>query len=98
MDPKAQGAFFIRKGTKIQPIVHEGGQEKELRSGSENVANIVGMGKAADMAKAEMEGEGKLISAADSQGALLLTCVLILEKNLEKMEVEIYDKMGMWCL
>lgn len=60
--PKGTGALYIRKGTKIQPIIHGGGQERGLRSGSENVANIVGMGKAAEIAKAEMESEGNRVS------------------------------------
>ncbi len=61
--PKGTGALYIRKGTKIQPIIHGGGQERGLRSGSENVASIVGMGKSAELAKAEMESEAGRISA-----------------------------------
>ena len=60
--PKGTGALYIRKGTKVQPIIHGGGQERGLRSGSENVASIVGMGKAAEIAKAEMETEAKRTS------------------------------------
>ncbi|MFA6641562.1 MAG: cysteine desulfurase family protein, partial [Thermovirgaceae bacterium] len=48
--PKGVGGLYIRKGVKIQPIVHGGGQERGLRSGTENTAGIVGFGAAADLA------------------------------------------------
>ena len=48
--PKGVGALCISNGLKIEPILHGGGQENEIRSGTQNVAGIVGMGKAADMA------------------------------------------------
>jgi len=44
--PKGVGALFIRAGTKIKPIITGGGQEFRMRSGTENVAGIVGMGAA----------------------------------------------------
>ncbi|MCW5942293.1 MAG: cysteine desulfurase [Fimbriimonadaceae bacterium] len=44
--PKGIGALFVRAGTKIKPIMVGGGQERELRSGTENVAGIVGFGRA----------------------------------------------------
>lgn len=48
--PKGIGAVYIKKGTKIKPYLFGGGQEKGLRSGTQNVAGIVAMGKAADLA------------------------------------------------
>lgn len=57
--PKGVGALYIKKGTKILPIIQGGGQETGLRSGTENVPGIVGMGKAAELAKKEMESEVK---------------------------------------
>jgi len=57
--PKGVGALYIKKGTKIQPIIQGGGQERGLRSGTENIPGIVGMGKAAEIAKIEMEAEGE---------------------------------------
>ncbi|MEM2924730.1 MAG: cysteine desulfurase family protein [Methanocellales archaeon] len=57
--PKGVGALYIRNGTKIEPILHGGGQERGLRSGSENVAGIAGFGKAAEIAKAEMKQESE---------------------------------------
>ncbi len=44
--PKGVGALFIRKGTPISPLIHGGGQEFGIRSGTENVAGIVGFGEA----------------------------------------------------
>ena len=44
--PKGVGALFIRAGTKIQPLSVGGGQEREMRAGTENVAAIVGFGEA----------------------------------------------------
>jgi len=57
--PKGVGALYIREGTGIVPVVFGGGQEKGLRSGSENIPGIVGMGKAAEIAKNEMFSESR---------------------------------------
>ena len=53
--PKGVGALYVKNGTKIEPIMHGGGQEVGLRSGTENVPGIVGMEKAAEIALGEME-------------------------------------------
>ena len=57
--PKGVGALYIKKGTKIQPIIQGGGQENGLRSGTENIPGIVGMGKAAELALKNMNSEAK---------------------------------------
>jgi len=57
--PKGVGALYIREGTGIVPVVFGGGQEKGLRSGSENIPGIVGMGKAAEIAKNEIFSESR---------------------------------------
>ncbi|CAE6494059.1 MAG: cysteine desulfurase family protein [Candidatus Nitrosotenuis sp.] len=49
--PKGVGALYVRRGMKIEPLVLGGGQESGLRSGTENVASIVGFGKACQIAK-----------------------------------------------
>jgi len=60
--PKGVGALYIKKGTKVQPIIQGGGQERGLRSGTENIPGIVGMGEAAEIAKRKMEAEGKRLT------------------------------------
>lgn len=51
--PKGVGALIVREGVKIAPIMHGGGHEFGKRSGTENVAGIVGFGKAVEIAKEE---------------------------------------------
>jgi len=60
--PKGMGALYIKKGTRIQPVIQGGGQEKGLRSGTENIPGIVGIGKAAEVAQEEMVAEGRRLS------------------------------------
>jgi len=55
--PKGIGALFLRRGVELSPIVFGGGQERGLRSATENVAAIVGFGVAAEIAREEMEAE-----------------------------------------
>lgn len=47
--PKGVGALYIKKSRKIHPLIHGGGQESSIRSGTENVYGIVGFGKAAEI-------------------------------------------------
>ena len=54
--PQGVGALYVRAGTPIGPILFGGGQEAGLRSGTENVAGIVGLGAAADLARVELDG------------------------------------------
>jgi len=61
--PKGVGALYIRKGTRIESLVHGGGQERGLRSGTENVPGVVGFGKAAEIARAEMAGDVARVKA-----------------------------------
>jgi cysteine desulfurase len=55
--PKGVGALYVRKGVRISPIVFGGGQERGLRSATENVAGIVGFGAAAAIAHEELADE-----------------------------------------
>ena len=53
--PKGIGALYIKKGIEIDPVILGGGQENGLRSGTENVPNIVGFGKACEIAKNNLQ-------------------------------------------
>ena len=61
--PKGAGALYIRKGLHIMPIIFGGGQEKGLRSGTENVPGFAGLGKACELAGARLEESHKKMLA-----------------------------------
>jgi cysteine desulfurase len=61
--PKGTGALFIKKGVRIDNLIHGGGQERRRRAGTENIAGIVGMGKAIEMATADIPGHAAKIRA-----------------------------------
>ncbi|GAV21715.1 cysteine desulfurase NifS [Carboxydothermus pertinax] len=64
--PKGVGALYVRKGLKLEPLTNGGGQERKRRPGTENVAGIVGLGKAIELAVAEMSVEAeRLIKLRD---------------------------------
>lgn len=60
--PKGVGAVYIRKGIKIDSLIHGGHHEKNRRAGTENVAGIVGFGKDAELAQKELETERKRLT------------------------------------
>lgn len=55
--PKGIGALYIRKGTRIEPLIHGGHHERNRRGGTENLPAIVGLGKAIEIAKSSMKEE-----------------------------------------
>jgi cysteine desulfurase len=55
--PKGSGVLYMRRGTKVDPLLFGGSHENDRRAGTENVAAIVGLAKAAELATAKMEGE-----------------------------------------
>ncbi len=55
--PKGVGALYVRKGTAFEPTAHGGHHEKNMRSGTENTAGIIGMGLAAMLAERELSSE-----------------------------------------
>ena len=61
--PKGVGALYIRKGTRVVPLIHGGGQEKGIRSGTENVPGIVGFGKACELASQQLDEHYKKLSS-----------------------------------
>ena len=76
--PKGSGALLIRKGLHIPAYLHGGGQEKGLRSGTENVPAIAGLGLAAEIAAADRDD--RMLEISEMRGLLL-----------EKLEEEIGD-------
>lgn len=60
--PKGVGALYIRSGVKLQRLIYGGAQEKTQRGGTENVASIVGMGKAIELAMESMESRNAYVS------------------------------------
>jgi cysteine desulfurase len=64
--PKGVGALYIRKGTRIHPLIHGGGQERNRRAGTENVAGIVGLAKALQLANQNLvDNQAKLSGLRD---------------------------------
>ena len=62
--PQGVGALYVQKGTKIHPLFYGGRHERSLRAGTENVAGIVGLGKAAQLAKQGLDrGDDKKMAA-----------------------------------
>lgn len=62
--PQGIGALYVRKGTILQPMLYGGSHERSRRAGTENVAGIAGLGKAAELAKAALD-RGDLTRMAD---------------------------------
>ncbi|TDT61996.1 cysteine desulfurase NifS [Fonticella tunisiensis] len=61
--PKGVGALYVRKGIRIENLIHGGGQERKRRGGTENLPGIVGLGKAIELATADIEGHNARIRA-----------------------------------
>ncbi|NMA09706.1 MAG: cysteine desulfurase NifS [Methanomicrobiales archaeon] len=61
--PKGTGALYIRRGTRVETLIHGGGQERRRRAGTENVPGIVGLGRAIELAAADIAGHNRRIAA-----------------------------------
>jgi len=57
--PKGIGALFVRTGVRLEPLIHGGGQERAMRSGTENVAGIIGFAEAVKIGMKEMPRESR---------------------------------------
>lgn len=79
--PKGIGAIYLRKGVRIKPLIIGGGQESNLRSGTENVPGIMGLGKAVEVQQAC--GSGQL----DKMRAIRSEMISCLKENIEDMRV-----------
>ena len=80
--PKGAGALVVDKRVELQPLIAGGGHERGLRSGTENVAAIVGFGLAAELAVTRLDEHGRRLAALRSeleaglvaQGATIFAC------------------------
>ena len=61
--PKGVGALYVRKGVKVDPLLHGGHQEWGRRAATENVAGIVGLGRALELRLGEMDAEAERLTA-----------------------------------
>ncbi len=74
--PKGAGALYVRSGIAIEPLLHGGGQERERRSGTENVPAIVGFGEAVRLLLPERAAEaGRLAALRDRFWAMLSSAI-----------------------
>jgi cysteine desulfurase len=74
--PKGVGALYIRKGTKLESIIQGGGHERGLRSGTENIAGVVGLAKTAELSNQTMATEAeRLTKLRDRLAKLVLDTV-----------------------
>src|SRR5690606_30599416 len=80
--PQGAGALILDKRVDIQPLLYGGGQEKGLRSGSENVAAIVGFGVACELATRELEQRSTVVRDMRDQ----------LEDGLAQLDAEIFGR------
>ncbi|HZP22837.1 MAG TPA: cysteine desulfurase family protein [Terriglobales bacterium] len=72
--PQGAGALFVRKGTLLQPLFYGGRHERSRRAGTENLAGIVGLGKAAEIARAGFT-DGSVARIAELRDRLEKTMV-----------------------
>jgi cysteine desulfurase len=70
--PKQTGALYVKAGIELSPQVRGGGQERSLRSGTENVAGIVGLSVALDSAQQQKDTEGKRLCTLRDHAIKLL--------------------------
>lgn len=98
--PKGVGALIFDKSVELEPLLHGGGQEQGLRGGTENVAAIVGFGKAAELALSELETRRAHLLAlrerleaglADVPGAILFAAAAERLPNTLQFGVAGYD-------
>lgn len=79
--PKGMAGLYVRRGTNIQPLIYGGGQQGNLRSGTENVPGIVGFGEAMEMARKKKTSEaarlGKLRDKLEKGVTVKIDRVLI---------------------
>lgn len=86
--PKGTGALYIRKGIRIDPLMHGGAQEKRKRAGTENVPGIVGLGRAIELAVSELPKSSKRISGLRDrliEGLTEIPCTMLNGHPVERL-------------
>src|SRR5437588_11077697 len=75
--PQGTGALFVKRGTLIQPLLYGGNHERQRRAGTENLPGIVGLGKAAEIAKnwLAQNGPAEMAAVRDRLENGILSCV-----------------------
>jgi len=76
--PQGVGVLYVRKGTALQPLLYGGSHERSRRAGTENVAGIVGLGKAAELAQADLQS-GRIAQIAAMRDRLQQTLLSTIE-------------------
>ena len=80
--PQGVGALYVRAGVKVQPLQLGGGQEREQRAGTENIAGIVGFGEASRLALVDSERGKKISEQRDALSKLLTGVVTVCDEQL----------------
>ncbi|GMR20518.1 MAG: cysteine desulfurase family protein [Gammaproteobacteria bacterium] len=86
--PKGVGALIVDKSLTLEPLLHGGGHEKGYRSGTENVAGIVGFGVAAMAAQQHLQTEGRRLRTLRQQlerGLLAVTGIEVVAQDAERL-------------
>ena len=76
--PQGVGVLYVRKGTALQPLLYGGSHERSRRAGTENVPGIVGLGKAAELAQADLQS-GRIAQIAAMRDRLQQTLLSTIE-------------------
>lgn len=79
--PKGVGFLYNHHKSKVIPLIHGGGQEREMRAGTENIYGIAGMAAAMDLAYAQMEQDKLHVEKIKK------TCIELLSKNFEDFKI-----------
>ena len=77
--PKGAGALYVRKGTILRPLLHGGHHERDRRPGTENVPGVVGLGKAAQLARERLAEDATRVGALRDrlEDGILLSILLV---------------------
>jgi cysteine desulfurase len=92
--PQGTGALFVRRSVRLRPMFFGGRHERGRRPGTENVAGIAGLGKAAELAREWLAGQSEHASVAESCGAATPAALAALRDRLEQEILRAVDEAG----